>query len=81
MGLKAAVEFVDAILEADRKAPRKQQHWPHRIWSRIQSELPDCKIAARTVREYVHTRKVALGLVVRESQCSTELQLGCGSSD
>ncbi len=64
--LKAAVEFVDAILEADRKAPRKQRHTAHRIWSRIQSELPDCKIAARTVREYVHTRKVALGLVVRE---------------
>ena len=65
--LKAAVEFVDAILEADRKAPRKQRHTAHRIWARIQNELSDCKIAERTVREYVHTRKVALGLLVREA--------------
>src|SRR4051794_18400831 len=64
--LKAAVEFVDAILEADRKAPRKQRHTAHRIWARLRSELPECKIAERTVREYVHTRKVALGLLVRE---------------
>jgi transposase len=65
--LKAAVEFVDTILEADRKAPRKQRHTAHRIWARIQSELPDCRIAERTVREYVHTRKIALGLLVREA--------------
>lgn len=64
--LKAAVEFVDGVLEADRKAPRKQRHTAHRIWVRIQSELPDCKIAERTIREYVHTRKIALGLLVRE---------------
>jgi hypothetical protein len=44
--MKAAVEFVDAVLEADRKAPRKQQHTAHRIWERIQQELPDCKIRA-----------------------------------
>ena len=60
--LKAAVEFIDAILEADRKAPRKQRHTAHRIWERIQIELPECKIAERTVREYVHDRKIALGL-------------------
>jgi hypothetical protein len=29
--LQAAVEFVDAVLEADRKAPRKQRHTAHRI--------------------------------------------------
>jgi len=65
--LKAAVEFVDAILEADRKAPRKQRHTAHRIWTRMQSELSECKIAERTVREYVHDRKIALGLNVRET--------------
>jgi hypothetical protein len=64
--LGAAVEFVDRILEGDRKAPRKQRHTAHRIWVRMQSELPECKIAERTVREYVHTRKVALGLLLRE---------------
>ena len=44
--LKAAVEFVDAVLEADRKAPRKQRQTAHRIWERIQHELPECKIAS-----------------------------------
>jgi hypothetical protein len=29
--------------------------------------LPGCKIAERTVREYVQARKIALGLLVREA--------------
>lgn len=29
----AAMEFVDRILEADKKAPRKQRHTAHRIWN------------------------------------------------
>src|SRR6266849_1695917 len=65
--LQAAVDCVDAVLEADRKAPRKQRHTAHRIWQRIQHELPECKIGERTVRQYVHSRKIALGLVVRET--------------
>lgn len=65
--LRAAVDFVDAVLEADRKAPRKQRHTAHRIWQRIQHELPDCKIGERTVRQYVHSRKIVLGLLVRET--------------
>jgi transposase-like protein len=56
------------------KAPRKQRHTAHRIWARIQSELPDCKIAERTVREYVHDRKVALGLIVRETHVPQSYQ-------
>jgi hypothetical protein len=63
--LKAAVEFIDAILEGDRKAPRKQRHTAHRIWVRMQHELVECEIAERTVREYVHDRKIALGFIVR----------------
>jgi hypothetical protein len=51
--LKAAVDFVDAVLEADRKAPRKQRHTAHRSWERIQHELPDCKIGERTVRQSI----------------------------
>src|SRR6476619_2284212 len=31
--LSAAVEFIDAVLKADRKAPRKQRHTAHRIWA------------------------------------------------
>jgi transposase len=65
--LTAAIEFVDAILQADRKAPRKQRHTAHRIWTRIATELPECKIAERTLREYVHDRKITLGLMVRET--------------
>jgi transposase len=65
--LRTAVQFIDAILETDRKAPRKQRHTAHRIWARMQHELPECQIAERTVREYVHGRKIALGLMVRET--------------
>ncbi len=39
--LKEAVEFVDAILEVDRQAPRKQRHTAHRIWTRIKNALLD----------------------------------------
>ena len=38
--LREAVDFIDAILKADRKAPRKQRHTAHRIWTRIENELP-----------------------------------------
>ena len=65
--LSTAVEFIDAILESDRKAPRKQRHTAHRVWSRMRHELPECSIAERTVREYVHDRKIALGLIVRQT--------------
>jgi len=41
--------FIDAILEADRKAPRKQRHTAHRIWQRILSELPEGKVAEVTI--------------------------------
>jgi transposase len=64
--LKAAVEFIDAILEGDRKAPRKQRHTAHRIWERIGQQLPECRIGERTVRHYVHNRKIVLGMAVHE---------------
>ena len=57
-----AAEFIDAILEADRKAPRKQRHTATRIWHRIRDEVPGCTAAERTVRLYVEQRKEALGL-------------------
>ena len=65
--MQAAVDFVNAVLEADRKAPRKQRHTAHRIWERIGQELPDCKIGERTVRHYVQDRKIALGMVAHET--------------
>jgi transposase len=60
-------EFIDAVLVADRKVPRKQRHTAHRIYVRLRQERPDCPIAEPTVRQYVRERKVALGLLARES--------------
>ncbi len=42
--LEPARAFVEAILEADRKAPRKQRHTAHRIWCRIRAEMPGVQI-------------------------------------
>lgn len=57
-----AAEFIDAILEEDRKVHRKQRHTATRIWHRIRDEVPECTAAERTVRLYVEQRKEALGL-------------------
>src|SRR5712692_5986871 len=61
--LRAAIPWIDAILQGDRQAPRKQRHTAHRIWVRLREELPECPVAERTVREYVHDRKLTLGLL------------------
>jgi transposase len=60
--LDSAIPFIDAILAADRQAPRKQRHTAHRIFYRLQAELPTCLAAESTVREYVREQKRALGL-------------------
>ena len=65
--LAAAIPFIDTLLEADRKAPRKQRHTARRIHQRIRAELPGCEVAESTVREYVRERKRALGLIRRET--------------
>ena len=65
--LASAAAFVDGILEADRKAPRKQRHTAHRIWERIRVEFPECQVCERTIRLYVRKRKIALGLLVHET--------------
>ena len=52
--------LVDAWLEADRTAPRKQRHTAHRVWERLVEEH-DAQVAERTVRKYVHHRRRALG--------------------
>ena len=61
------VEFIDAILEADKRAPRKQRHTAHRIYTRIGEEYPTSAVAESTVRQYVRERKRALGLLLRET--------------
>lgn len=58
--------FIDGVLEADLRAPRKQRHTAHRIFVRLRELFPDCSVAERTVREYVHDRKRTLGLLGRD---------------
>ena len=59
--------FIDAILEADRQAPRKQRHTAHRIFTRIGQEKPECPVAESTVRAYVRERRRTLGLLAQET--------------
>ena len=65
--LGPVVDFIDMILEADRKAPRKQRHTAHRIYVRITQEHQEAQVAESTVRQYVRERKRALGLLARET--------------
>lgn len=64
--LASAMPFIDQMLEADRKAPRKQRHTAHRIWSRLKTEHPEVDVAESTVRRYVRMRKQELGLARAE---------------
>lgn len=57
-----ARSFIEVILEADKRAPRKQRHTAHRIFCRLSEEMPGLAISESTVRKYVHERKKELGL-------------------
>jgi transposase len=65
--LGPVMEFIDEILQADQRAPRKQRHTAHRIWERIREEISDHAAAEATVRHYVQKRKQELGLRARET--------------
>jgi transposase len=68
--------LIDAILEVDRKAPRKQRHTAHRIWRRILTELPERKVAEVTIRQYVRQRKRELGWFTRATCVPQSYRLG-----
>ncbi len=70
------VAFIEAIFEADRRAPRKQRHTAHRIWQRILAERPEHKVAEVTVRQYVRARKAELGWATRMVCVPQSYQLG-----
>ncbi len=53
--------FIDGVLLADRRAPRKQRHTARRIWQRLHDEL-GCAAAESTVRGYVRERRSELGV-------------------
>lgn len=57
--------LIDAWLEADLDAPRKQRHTAKRIWSRLVDEH-GADVAETTVRDYVRARKRAMGWPVGE---------------
>ena len=65
--LDTVIPFINAILKADRKAPRKQRHTSHRIYQRIRAELPDLLIGESSVRRYVGQRKREMGFIVNET--------------
>jgi hypothetical protein len=54
--LAPALSFIDAILEADCRVPRKQRHTAHRIWTRLRQEKPEIVVGESTVREYRPSR-------------------------
>jgi transposase len=70
------VPFIDAILDIDRRAPRKQRHTAHRIWMRLRQEKPEIVVGESTVREYVNLRKQAMGLLGREVFVLQSYQFG-----
>jgi len=65
--LGPVMEFIDGILIADERAPKKQRHTARRIWQRIGQERPQASVGEATVRGYVRRRKQELGQVRRET--------------
>ena len=57
--LQPAIAFVEAILEADHQAPRKQRRTAHRIWCRIRAEMPEVEVAESTIRPSSSRRRRA----------------------
>src|SRR5579872_2692133 len=49
-------EVIDAILEEDKSAPRKQRHTARRVWQRLVDEH-GATVAESTVRAYVGVRR------------------------
>ena len=65
--LEPLIPFIDAILVADKTAPRKQRHTARRIFNRVRAELAGAQAAESTVRQYVRERKRAIGLTGSET--------------
>lgn len=58
--------FIDQVLEADKRAPRKQRHTAKRIYTRIKEELL-LDVSESTVRKYVQERKRQLRFLIQEA--------------
>jgi len=55
-----AIPFIDGILQTDLNAPRNHRHTAHRIWTRIQTEMPGVIVSESTVRAYVRAKKTQM---------------------
>ena len=55
-------EFINGILESDRRAPRKQRHTAHRIYIRVRQEMPQTDVSESTIRRYVARRNLPQGV-------------------
>lgn len=58
--------FIEQILRDDEHAPRKQRHTAHRIFSRLQTEMPQIEISERSIRKYTEEIRAFIGLAKRE---------------
>jgi transposase len=65
--LGAVADFIDKMLDEDRRAPRKQHHTARRIHRRNIREFPDAAVAESTARNHVRVRKRQMGLLRRET--------------
>ncbi len=58
--------FIEQILRDDERAPRKQRHTAHRIFGRLQKEMPEVAVAERSVRQYTQEIRQQIGMAKRE---------------
>ncbi len=65
--LGAVADFIDRVLDEDRRAPRKQRHTARRIHRRILIEFPGSALAESTVRNHVRECKRQMGPERRET--------------
>ena len=78
--LDGVMAFIDAVLDGDRRAPRKQRHTARRIHRRILREFPGASVAESTVRNHVRERKRQMGLVLRETFVPQSYAWGSGGA-
>lgn len=58
--------FIEQVLRDDERAPRKQRHTAHRIFVRLQSEMPQAEVSERSIRQYIEEIRRQIGLAKRE---------------
>jgi transposase len=76
--------LIDAWLEADRDAPRKQRHTARRIWQRLVEEH-GAQVSERQVRRHVRSRRRELGdvgeaFVPRHHEAGAEAEVDWGEA-